>query len=295
VTAVAARIAIVSAISAFGQDADTPLLVDALGRRGARVEHLAWDDTSVSWGRFDAVLLRSPWDYTSRLEAFLAWAHRCAAATRLFNGDGVLAWNADKRYLADLAGRGIATVPTAWAAPGEPPRLPGSGEFVVKPAVGAGSRGARRFAPDQHEAAIAHAAAIAVDGAWVMVQPYLEGVDILGERALVHFDGRFSHAVRKAAMLAADGSVTCSLKSPATVSPVQATRDEQAFARRVIDAAQAHLGLDRPPLYARVDLLPGNGEPCLLELELIEPSLFLDTDPASAARLADALKARLGA
>ncbi|MGY6519960.1 MAG: ATP-grasp domain-containing protein [Lysobacteraceae bacterium] len=291
----AARIAIVSAVSAFGQDADTPLLEDALGRRGARVEHLAWDDTTVSWGRFDAVLLRSPWDYTSRPRAFVDWARRCAAATRLFNGDEVLAWNADKRYLADLAGRGIATVPTAWAPPGEPPSLPATGEFVVKPAIGAGSRGARRFGPDQHEAALAHARAIGVDGVWVMVQPYLAGVDTRGERALVHFDGRFSHAVRKAAMLAKDGGATCSLKSPAMVAAAEATTGERDFAARVIAAAQAQLGLDRPPLYARVDLVPGRDGVFLLELELIEPSLFLDTDPASADRLADALLARLSA
>lgn len=96
------KIALVTAIAAFALDEDLAPLADALRKAGAEVEILAWDDCSVSWRRFDAVLLRSTWDYTERLPEFLSWCEHAATQTRMLNPAEVVKWNTDKHYLADL-------------------------------------------------------------------------------------------------------------------------------------------------------------------------------------------------
>ena len=123
---------------------------------------MAWDDPTVNWGRFDTVLLRSPWDYTERLPEFLAWAERVDRATLLLNPLNVVRWNTDKHYLADLAAVGIPTVPTTFVEPDAEPMEALSrfleafadvDEFVVKPTVSAGSRDTQRYRRDQQFAA----------------------------------------------------------------------------------------------------------------------------------------------
>jgi hypothetical protein len=178
-------------------DADSSALVGALERRGVTARLQVWNDPALSWAG-DLVIIRSTWDYTSDRDAFLAWAR---AVPRLQNPAEVIAWNSDKTYLRDLADAGVPVVPTAFVAPGEPARLPTAGEFVVKPSVGAGSMGAGRFDPDSAGAARTHVAALHDAGRTVLVQPYVSDVDTAGETALIYVDGRFSHAIRKAAML----------------------------------------------------------------------------------------------
>ena len=160
-----------------------------------------WDDPSVDWSEADLVVIRSTWDYTERREDFLAWA---AGIPALANPLPVLSWNSDKTYLRELASAGLPVVPTDWAEPGEDVDLPAGRDFVVKPAVGAGSMGAGRFSatdPDAHAAARRHIARLHELGRTVMVQPYLDGVDQAGETALIYLGGAFSHAIRKAPML----------------------------------------------------------------------------------------------
>ena len=106
------RIALATAIAAWGHDIDMPPLQAAFARAGVSAEVLAWDDPTVAWSRFDAVLLRSTWDYTQRLPDFLAWCERVAAQTRLLNPPATVRWNTDKHYLADLAARGVPVVPS---------------------------------------------------------------------------------------------------------------------------------------------------------------------------------------
>ena len=113
-----------------------------------QVSIVAWDDASVDWSGFDAVIIRSTWDYTERLSEFLDWVHRVEGVTELINGADVVRWSTDKRYLADLAAEGIEITPTVFVAPGEPaPEV--EGLHVVKPSVGAGSSGARRCEPGE--------------------------------------------------------------------------------------------------------------------------------------------------
>lgn len=285
------RLALVTAIVATGADEDMSLLLDACLRAGIDARVLAWDDATVSWNRFDLVLLRSPWDYTGRLPEFLAWCERVDRATRLVNPLQILRWNTDKHYLADLAALGVAVVPTTFVEPDTDP-LPALDaflaqddtmrEFVVKPAISAGSRDTQRYTSAQRFAAGNHIARLLDQGRSVMLQPYLASVDEAGETALIYFDGKFSHAIRKAALLRPDAAATDALFAAEAITARAASDAELAVAEIVMRAMSQRLQLAAPPLYARIDLIGGtDGEPRLLELELTEPSLFFAHAPGS--------------
>lgn len=280
------RIALATAIAAWGHDIDMPPLLEAFARAGVAAEVLAWDDPTVAWSRFDAVLLRSTWDYTQRLPEFLAWCERVEAQTRLLNPLATVRWNTHKRYLAELAARGVPVVPstiietadtlaTALAAQKH--------EFVLKPCVGAGSRDAARFLPAQTEAATTHAQRLLAQGQQVLLQPYLGKVDGYGETALIHIAGRYTHAIRKGPLLPPGGASSDALFAAEDIQPRIASEPEHAVAAKVMAALPA------VPLYARVDLLPGPSGPLLLELEMVEPSLFFDGCDDAADRLVAAL------
>ena len=291
------KIALVTAIAAFALDEDLAPLQEALHRAGIEAPIVAWDDPTVSWGRFDAVLLRSPWDYTERLTEFLDWAVRVSAESRLLNPIEVIRRNTDKHYLADLAAKGISVVPSEFAEPGDDPATAlaaflqkySTAEFVVKPAVGAGSRDAQRYARAQSKAAIAHVARLLGESRSVLMQPYLASVDDAGETALMFFDGRFSHAIRKGPLLQLDQGPTRALFAPEAITPRTAGTDEIALAQATLAALP-----EGPLAYARVDLIRApDGSPRVLELELTEPSLFFAHGEGAADRFAAALKLRL--
>lgn len=277
----------------FPEGEDAQLLGPALSALGMRSSWQVWNDPAVDWSAFDLAVLRSTWDYPIDRHGFLAWA---GSVPRLANAARVVAWNSDKRYLHEVAAAGVPIVPTDWSDPGEPVELP-AGEFVVKPSVGAGSRGVGRFGPDAHAAARAHAAVLHNAGRAVMVQPYLADVDTAGETALIYFDGAFSHAVRKAPMLpeaivhdvAPDGSAD--LFVPEQITPHRPDPEHLDLGGRVMGFLRKRFGRD--PLYARVDVVPAPAGPVLLELELIEPAFFLPYDQDAAVRFAAAVSRRL--
>ncbi len=261
----------------------------ALTARGIAAEPVVWDDPRVDWAAFDLCVLRSPWDYTPRRDEFVSWTR---SIPRLANPASVVAWNTDKRYLTDLAGAGVPTVPTDFVAPGETWRVPGA-PFVVKPTVGAGGRDAARYDPAdaaQLAQAAGHVARLHSTGRTVMVQPYLAAVDRDGETGVVHLGGRLSHAFRKDALLEGTDSVVDGLYRPETVTPREAPDDVLALAEAAL-AAVARVAPRHPALlYARVDTVPGpDGRPLVLEVELTEPSLFLALAPGAVERFADAI------
>ncbi len=301
---IAVLIAIATCAELPDLDEDERRLIDALLELGAEAQPAVWDDPSIDWGSFDAVILRATWDYSRRLEEFIAWTRRVASVTALLNPADIVEWNTDKRYLSDLAAAGVPIVPTAFL---EPSVLPGSAadpvawappagfaEFVVKPVVSAGSRDTMRYSPaTSGDAPDLHVRRLLAAGEAVMIQPYLEAVDTIGETALVFIGGEFSHAIRKGQMLRRDteGEKVAGLYVIEDIKPRAASPAERAVA----DAALAVIpgGLDRV-LYARVDLIPdASGAPVVLELELTEPSLFFQHDHTAAPRLAAAILARL--
>jgi O-ureido-D-serine cyclo-ligase len=297
VRAASPAVALVSARAARAEDQDLPPLVAAFAAAGAQVEVADWDDAGIEWARFEVALLRSTWDYTQRLPEFLAWVERAATRTRLVNPAAVVRWNADKHYLQELGQAGLPVVASAFVEPGMDPQAALSqflareacAEFVVKPAVSAGSRDTRRHArADRHEA-LTHLRRLLGAQRSVLLQPYLPAVDAHGESALIFIAGRFSHAIRKGALLPAGAPATRALFAPEQITTRAAQADELQVAERVLAALPFGV-----LTYARVDLIRDTSHaPCLLELELIEPSLFFAHAPGSAAALAAATLSRL--
>ncbi|WP_192340928.1 ATP-grasp domain-containing protein [Streptomyces sp. VITNK9] len=267
-------------------DRDLPVLARALADAGASASVEVWDDAGVDWAAFDLVLIRSTWDCSWRADEFTAWAERCGGATRLANPAPVVRWNTDKRYLADLAAAGVPTVPTSYAAPGEAPGLPDGHEYVVKPTSGAGARFAARYTPGEHATAVRQVERMHAEGFTAMVQPYMRAIDTAGERALQFFGGRLLHASRKGAVLAPGTPYDARKVAHPGLEPWTPTAAEVAVA----EAALAAVPGAAEPLYARVDLVDGDdGRPRVMELELVEPNLFLWLHERSLPRVVEAV------
>ena len=288
------KVAVVTARAARGLDEDEPLLHLAFQQSGCEVQIAEWDDPRVDWGSFDVALLRSAWDYAERIGEFLAWIERASQVTRVLNPLQVVRWNTDKHYLADLAAAGAAVVPSTFIEPGEDAAATlrrfleahDQAELVVKPAVGAGSRDTQRHLRTELDAAVAHARRLLDTKRSVLVQPYLGRVDKEGETALMFFEGRFSHAIRKGPLLPPGGAATDSLFAAETITPRVPGADEMRLAEKVVSAVPFGT-----PLYARVDLIrDDSGAPCVLELEMTEPSLFFVHAAGSAERFAAAVQ-----
>ncbi|MEU3064477.1 ATP-grasp domain-containing protein [Streptomyces subrutilus] len=288
-----ARIAVVTSGPGIEADADLPLIVEALRAEGLAARPVPWDADATAWDGFDLALIRSTWDYSQRLGEFLAWTDTAARATRLRNPAPVVRWNSDKRYLTRLAERGVRVAPTRFLEPGTPYDVADfdrPGGVVVKPSVSAGARDTARYEPGHHADAARHARMLLDQGRTVMVQPYLRRV-AEGERALVFFGGAFSHAIRKGPLLTEAGVIDNQRVAHPGIAPHPPTEAELRAAR----AALAAIPSPAAPLFARVDLaLDDDGEPLVMELELIEPNLFLKDNPQGLPGLVRAVTAAVG-
>ena len=294
------HIALVTVQAARATDEDLAPLESALQQVGAQVSTVDWDDPAIDWSGFDLTVLRSCWDYTERYVEFLVWAERVSQLTHLLNPFEVVRWNTDKHYLLELECAGIAIVPSRFIEPESDAMAElqafledhaECAELVVKPAIGAGSRDTRRHARNEVKAITTHVERLLRAGRSVLLQPYLDRVDAAGETALIHFDGKFSHAIRKGPLLRRGEDATDALYAPEEISAREPVSDERALAERVLAA----LPFVAAPAYARVDLIRAtDGTPVLLELELAEPSLFFLHDAGSAERFAQCLLARCG-
>ncbi len=269
-------------------DPDEEPLLAALAGHGVRARMVAWSAPEEDWDAPVPTVVRSTWDYLHHPDEFLAWIERAARAAPLWNPAAVLRWNVNKFYLRELAAEGFPIVPTAFLARGEHTRLAAVlaerdwDDVVVKPAVSAASFGTLRVRAgnaDERTRGEQHLADLLATRD-ALVQRYAPAVETSGERALVWIDGELTHAVRKCPRFAGEGE---------SVSGALAiAEDERALAERLL----ARFG--RELLYARVDVVRDeHGAPRLMELELLEPSLFLAQHPPALARLAAALSRRL--
>jgi hypothetical protein len=280
-------IALATSSSARDLDADLPLLAQAVAARGETAEIVVWDDPAVDWSTYDAVVVRSCWDYTMRRDTFLAWAR---SVPNLHNDADVLTWNTDKTYLRQLEAAGVPIIETRWdVAPGDD--IGEHDEWVVKPTVSAGSKDTARWGT--RDEVWAHSAELVAAGRTSMTQPYIASVDDEGETAMLFFAGTFSHAIRKGPLLQRGEGVRQDRDSRESITARTPSDAQRAVSELAIAAASDAIGLDRAPLYARVDLVTdGDGSPLLIELELTEPSLFLPHADGAADRLVDAVLAR---
>lgn len=290
------RIALATYHGITEQFDDDRLLAQALRNRGAEASSLRWDQPDAEWQSFDLVVIRSTWDYTLRLAEYLGWADSLGG--RLRNRPELVRWNSDKRYLGDLGAAGLPVVATVYVGPGDPvPEL--EGEIAVKPTVSAGGRDTGRFTPAAHDRARQLIERIVAGGRTAMVQPYLESVDREGETALVFIAGELAHVLRKRAVLAPDEVAPVrddalgaaeAMYDPELVQAGSAGDAEIELGAAVID--HLHLRFGETPLITRVDLVRAvDGAPLVLELEAVEPHLYLDQVPATVELLAQAIVA----
>jgi glutathione synthase/RimK-type ligase-like ATP-grasp enzyme len=269
-------------------DVDEELLVRALETAGARVRMLAWDDETAAADRDELVVIRSTWNYFADVDGFLRWTERTSERTRLLNPDSIVRANAKKTYLADLERRGIAVVPTEYVERSRRIRVEdvlqrrGWDAVVIKPVVSAGSFMTRRFEASDVDGAQRFLDELVAERD-AMIQRWMPSVDTYGERSLVWIDGEVTHAIRKAPRFAGG-------QESVSEGEVEIAPDESAFAQRVLAPLEEKL------LYARVDMVrDGDGAPRLMELELIEPSLFLKQCPRALDRFAAAIVQRAAA
>jgi O-ureido-D-serine cyclo-ligase len=305
-------VGLVTASSAAHLDEDMAPLLAALEAIDVPTGVVIWDDPSVEWRHFELVVVRSTWDYVARRDELLAWADRVATVTSLANSSAVVRWSTDKHYIGELAAAGVPVTPTRFLEPGDAPGakrdaiesgfeaaasqdidgVRADGAIVVKPTVSAGSADTNRYGVHERVAAGEHVRRLLADGRSVMVQPYLSAVDQHGETAVVHFGGRFSHAVRKGPILTAGVQFVDGLFAAEHITRREPSDAELAVAERALAVVPGGAGR---LLYARVDLIPGpDGQPLVLEVELAEPSVFLTAAPGAADRFAQAIAARIG-
>lgn len=281
-----------------GEDVDVDLIVNALHTAGVLAEPRIWHDPSVDWASYDAVVLRSPWDYPERYGEFLDWLEQTSGVTHILNQPEVVRWNLDKSYMLELGELGAPIVPT-WIYDHADSAVDAAssmdGQIVVKPTISAGSRDTALL--DANSPVVENLARkIESDGKRIIIQPAIPSVVEEGELASLWFDGEFSHALRKGPILAAGGGFLGGAYTehvaPATMTDAthQACKAVMAAITRML---AERLSIAEPLLYARLDLVNGNNGPLLLEAELFEPSYFLVTAPGSELRFAQALARRL--
>jgi glutathione synthase/RimK-type ligase-like ATP-grasp enzyme len=264
-------------------DDDQPV-ADALRRAGVAVTAAVWDNPDQDWSAFDAVVIRSTWDYHLRADHFGRWVRGFrSGGPRLYNPPEAVLWNVHKRYLFDLAARGVNVVPTKYLSAGADLRAVlgrrGWGDAVVKPAVAASAHGAWRVSSPAPEAAQARLAEQLAAGE-VLVQPFLPEVTSAGEWSLIFFGSEYSHAVRKRPR---GGDFRVQEHLGGSTGPAEPGPGLVRQARAAV-AAVGH-----PLLYARVDGVERGGRLLVTELEVTEPSLYLAHGRGAAERFAEAI------
>jgi len=276
-------VALASCLELPEPDPDAVPLADALARAGLAASVMAWDDPEEDWTGARVTVLRSTWNYPVDRDGFLAWAARVADVSELWNPLPVLRWNTHKGYLLDLDSAGVAIAPTLLFRRGSRlsidriRRETGWTDVVVKPAVSAASFRTLRVCADHTEAGQRHLDDLAAERD-VLVQRYLPSVEGYGERALVWIDGELTHAVRKSPRFSGQDEAVSSEAVP--ISDAEAT-----LARAALEV------VPEPLLYARIDVAPGpSGAPVVMELELVEPSLFFPQSPAALDRFVAAVR-----
>lgn len=274
------RVAYVTCEPRMTQWEDDLHSADVLIARGVDVEFVAWDDSAAVWESFDLAVIRSTWDYTERLEEFLAWADS-VGPERVRNVPALLRWNTDKRYLAELDGAGLPVPPTALVAPGGAvPEF--GGRVVIKPIQGAGARDTGVFSDENREEGLDLLARLGEQDEIAMIQPYIPWVEQSGETAVIFVGGRFAYALKKRAFLPESGvapvqpgtTVAAAMFDEGLVTLGEATENEVELGTRTVAWLTRRFG--SLPLYARIDMVSSpEGEAVLMEVEATEPSLYL--------------------
>jgi glutathione synthase/RimK-type ligase-like ATP-grasp enzyme len=263
------------------------LYADALERRGCRIVGAPWDGPRKAFTGADAVVLRSTWGYYRALDAFRDWTEAMAEGTRLFNPIDLVRWNLRKDYLGKLAAAGVR-VPRSYVVACDAASIgrifdeTGWERAVVKPATGASGHSVELL---KHATLAKQVAGLSdtARASGVVVQEFLPEI-AEGELSLIYFDGVFSHALRKR-------PPPGEFRSNSRYRP---TRNAETPKCEVVEQGAACIAaLPEMPLYSRVDGVVRGGELIVIEVEVLEPALFMEFHPPSAERFAEATMRRL--
>jgi len=264
------------------------LVTDCLADRGVEVANVSWRSRTVKWDNYEMVIIRSPWDYQQAVDEFITVLEAIdASAAVLWNPIDVVRWNIRKTYLQELDDRGITIVPTQFVQSptesqiGDMFEVFESDQIVIKPVVGANANDTFWLRPDSSAAELQRIESLYA-GRLALLQPFIPSVIEYGETSLVFFDGEHSHSVLKTPKA---GDFRVQEEHGSRIQSIAPDPALIEFSRRALAPIPQRI------LYGRVDLveLP-NGQPAVMELELIEPSLYLSYDADSAARFADAIQ-----
>lgn len=266
--------------SLAGYVVDEHLLVKELEADGHRVETLSWSKPA-DWSRFDAAIIRTTWDYMERPVEFFKVLEEIARQTKLFNALDTVRWNIHKRYLRELKQQGTTIVPTIFFRHDESLHLPSGEKFVIKPAISAGSF--KTLVMDRADIESGKHLDELFPGDW-MCQPFLPEIK-KGELSLVYFNKRFSHALKK---VPKEGDFRVQEEFGGAITGFVPDENLLHFADTLMSKINDDL------LYARVDVVPYEGGYALMELELIEPSLYFRTHPDAARNFKKALYEKTG-
>ena len=285
------RIALLTLDNRSGYVIDDVLAIDELVRRGFDAEEVPWSSADVDWSTFDLVIVRTTWDYHLRADEFMdALARIAASGAALENSRELILWNLDKRYLRDLGARGVPIVPCIWGDGGAASDFVAlftaldSAEIVVKPVVSANAVDTFRLRAPLTATQLDELSRTFIDRHW-FAQPFVQSVLDDGEVSVFYFDGQLSHAVRK---VPKRGDFRVQEEHGGAITPLPLTDDVRRAADRVIQA------IAPVPFQARVDLVRLHDDTlAVMELEMIEPSLYFRTNARSVANFADAVERRL--
>lgn len=264
---------------------DFVLLQDELKKQGHNVRPVIWNQMEVDWSNFKNLVFCSVWDYTKNYNLFHKWLSAREKQCNLINSAEIIRWNLNKSYLHHFEKQNIPVIPTVWIY--EENQLTYLNfewsDVIVKPSVGAGSSGMKKFESLRQIDKVKSHIQFLLEDCNVMIQPYLESADSYGETAMIYFDGKLSHTVKRPL----GGHKGTADERVATATHIEPTEDQLEIGKKVIQC------LPFKPTYIRIDLLKDNNDKdVVLEVEMIEPSLFLKTSEA-AANYANALKSCL--
>lgn len=282
------RIAFLTMDSLDGFISYDNLVADILADRGIIVENVSWRSSTANWDDYDMVIIRSPWDYQHSIDEFMAVLERIDASNAvLWNPIDVVRWNVRKTYLRQLQDQGIAIVPTQFVQSPSELDIRGifevfeSDQIVIKPVVGANANDTFWLRPDS-SGDLLQQIEVLYRGRLALLQPFIQSVVEYGETSHIFFDGQHSHSVLKTPKA---GDFRVQEEHGSRIQPLQPDSSLIECATRAL------VPVPQQTLYGRVDLVElSNGQQAVMELELIEPSLYLTYDPDSAERFADAIQ-----
>ena len=282
------RIAFLTMDSLDGFVSYDALVSDCLALRGLAVDDVSWRNSRANWDDYEMVIIRSPWDYQHSVDEFMAVLENIDASSAvLWNSLEVVRWNIRKTYLQKLHDQGIAIVPTQFIESPTESQIRGmfdvfgSDQIVIKPVIGANANDTFWLRPNSSADLLKQIETL-YQGRLALLQPFIQSVVEYGETSHIFFDGQHSHRVLKTPKA---GDFRVQEEHGSRIQLIQPDLALIQCAKRALEP------VPRQTLYGRVDLVElSNGQQAVMELELIEPSLYLTYDPDSAARFADAIQ-----